>query len=161
MTELCKKILVEFVIETYSGLSANKMTVLYMKNFITARPTIKVMQWLRDTEALWDILAVVPTCEQDTGRCDYHYHDFIRWLWRPLQDSGREKQFILLLGGFHSNLSHHTAPCADNPSSEQRHLERERDGNLTGIIVLKFQAGTTGDLVLSRTWIKIVFCYVT
>lgn len=93
---------------------------------------------------------------------DYDCHDFNRWLSHPLQKSGREKQLILLLGGFHSNPSHHTAPWADNPSGEQKHLERERDGNLTGIIVLKFEAGTTGDLVLSCTWIKNrIFCYVT
>lgn len=72
----------------------------------------------------------------------------------------RKKQLIVLLGGFHSNPSHHTASWADNPSGEQKHLERERDGNLTGIIGLKFQAGTTGDSVLPCTWItNRVLCY--
>lgn len=74
----------------------------------------------------------------------------------------KKKKLILLLGGFHSNPSHHTAPWTDDPSGEQKHLERERDGNLTGIIVLKFQAGTSGDLVLSRTWIKnsLLLCHL-
>lgn len=45
---------------------------------------------------------------------------------------------------------------------EQKHLEKRRDGNLTGGIVLKFEAGRTGDLVLSRASIKnTVFCCVT
>lgn len=74
----------------------------------------------------------------------------------------QEKQLLLLLEGFHSNSSHHTAPWTDHTSGKQKHLESWRDENLTGFIVGKFEAGTTGDLVLSRTWIKnsLLLCHL-
>lgn len=69
----------------------------------------------------------------------------------------KKKTYFTSQGGFHSNLS----PRTNDPAGEQKHLWRDRGGSLTGVIVPKFQAGTSSDLVCPVLGLKIVFCYVT
>lgn len=109
----------------------------------------KVFLWVRESVDLWDNAAVVPASEQDRGGCDYCCHDFNRWLWRPLQESGGENNFFYL-----GVVSMATPLIIQHPEQTiplaNKSTWRGRDGNLAGIVVQKFQASRTGDLALSR-----------